>query len=1515
MAWLQSYLLVILATRIWAVHREVITKSSLTFVIDDTASMQEEIRQVKETVDSIFDTVTTSNKSQIENFVLVTFNDPDAKLLTVTKDRTKFKTALWNINIHGGGDCPEYSMKGIKIGLENSLPLSYMYVFTDASAADYTQFEEIKSIAQKNQIQVTFLLTGDCSSRANPDYQVYHKVAKATSGQVFNMMKQDVKDVLEYVVETIKGRDNILVDKTLPSGLHDVEFKVDKKMENVTISVSGSNPTVKVKDPGGKKLETKDIVNKSEIKIVGVPKGEPGVYTAKVGSTSNKSVRVTGKTTLNFEHGFSMYQPLTLSETATRPAPDGNTYLSIQLLGDGVILRSAKVIDTSGNVLQELPLRLINEKDKFYVTDEFNPPSTAFKISVSGYDVETKTTVERMSATPIERQNPKHVTTTNIAPMVKIIDGPKITVDYNVSLDLKCRINGYPKPEVMWIDTNTGSTTRTTVSTIEAPSDYISILKVENANKNYTFECKATNPLGTNMDRIQVVTNIFFNVLETPKDITEIEYDKEGIIPCVVDAQPPAMTSWYKNNKLLVNDTNIVIASDMRTVTIKHMNLESQGNFMCEVRNELNRKVFFSKVNVFGLEKPKISKTDDIVLVTKGDDAQLECRIIEGIPKPTIQWYFQTEDGEKFEEISETSDILRLQDVDIDKIGTYLCIASNEIGNERYAIDLIVEYPPTIKDSDSKLQAKDGDVVTIPCEVDGVPTPKVKWFKDGSPIDHLSDFQITANHTLKWHAKVLSDNGLYTCVAENAFGSTNKTVLVDVFDPPHIELPKLFTIKTTIGQNIVIPCRADGHPRPVIRWIYNDLDRTVTENIRYHKKLMALRLGNIKLRDQGYYTCVASNVGGSTRITYKVEVNDPPVIQKSYQDNSFNAVTGDLMLKISCIATGSPEPTIAWEKDGLNIAFGTEWYDIDNGTLIIKNIDKGSQGAYTCLARNKIGNATMNYYVTVSDYPLITGPVSKMFIEEGQLVNLPCKIPHTRIDTVRWYKNQKIVGKGELIVRRITKRDEGTYSCRISDFEKSSSAHVHVLVGKKPSFITDEEEVIDFLEGDSVPLICEAIGDPEPEKVSWHFNGEEMDVTEMTYHLRMMLDNRGNYTCEVSNDFGTIQRSFRIVTKDCILDMKKDFLKDNEPLLLSASLTWPSFNLFEGYMFIAKNEPFYLHCQKGFRRFPSVNTVMGFCESETNINIQGKIFKYTDIKCNEENEPAIRRSYSSCRPGNTEYIQVGYQVYHSFLEVYDVCLDKKNNVPLYAQHKIYGEQNGVVKNVTKWYRNDLMTLDSDSMYDCRSQVNDISSTIGRPFHLHDDCCFGKRQLVNPKDLRPGVPTAAVYTYLNIVPQWSTCNSKNWDNVEEKVRMFSKSFENTLTVLTGTANRRPRSRSRQHKGIVLHDQRGRKQPVSQYLWKVVQNPASSSSLAIVQVNVPDLSPADVPSHIHCRDICNEIEWMKDTNWHNVADGYTYCCSILDFESAFNFKRQFSRDKTAVLYNDLIMPRYHYSLTTT
>lgn len=58
-------------------------KSRFAFVIDDTYSMASDIAEVKSKTKLIFDTVRKSAESHIENFILVTFNDPGKFILEI----------------------------------------------------------------------------------------------------------------------------------------------------------------------------------------------------------------------------------------------------------------------------------------------------------------------------------------------------------------------------------------------------------------------------------------------------------------------------------------------------------------------------------------------------------------------------------------------------------------------------------------------------------------------------------------------------------------------------------------------------------------------------------------------------------------------------------------------------------------------------------------------------------------------------------------------------------------------------------------------------------------------------------------------------------------------------------------------------------------------------------------------------------------------------------------------------------------------------------------------------------------------------------------------------------------------------------------------------------------------------------------------------------------------------------------------------------------------------------------
>lgn len=212
--------------------------------------------------------------------------------------------------------------------------------------------------------------------------------------------------------------------------------------------------------------------------------------------------------------------------------------------------------------------------------------------------------------------------------------------------------------------------------------------------------------------------------------------------------------------------------------------------------------------------------------------------------------------------------------------------------------------------------------------------------------------------------------------------------------------------------------------------------------------------------------------------------------------------------------------------------------------------------------------------------------------------------------------------------------------------------------------------------------------------------------------------------------------------------------------MLTPSATWPSLVTYDQYVVLNKSELFYLHCPKSFTLFHA-EYVMAFCEHKSKIKIGGYIYEYAEIKCKEETFLTINKTDSKCLPSpvDTEMLQIGYTVLDIFVSAYEVCLDKTNNVPLYTKHELSANQFNIDNNITHWSEETLSPFDFDSMYDCFNQADSISFDLGTDFHRDGHCCFGKRQLVNPRDLHPGISTGAAYTYLNVVPHWSTCNTK------------------------------------------------------------------------------------------------------------------------------------------------------------
>ncbi|XP_069057571.1 von Willebrand factor A domain-containing protein 7-like isoform X1 [Pleurodeles waltl] len=138
--------------------------STISFVIDTTGSMSDDILAAKERVFSIIESKKgTLNEPSV--YVLVPFNDPDFGPALITDNPEEFKTAIEQLVANGGGDTPEMCLSGLQLALLSTPPDSEIYVFTDAVAKDYELKNRVLTLCQETRSKVTFLLTDAYSRR------------------------------------------------------------------------------------------------------------------------------------------------------------------------------------------------------------------------------------------------------------------------------------------------------------------------------------------------------------------------------------------------------------------------------------------------------------------------------------------------------------------------------------------------------------------------------------------------------------------------------------------------------------------------------------------------------------------------------------------------------------------------------------------------------------------------------------------------------------------------------------------------------------------------------------------------------------------------------------------------------------------------------------------------------------------------------------------------------------------------------------------------------------------------------------------------------------------------------------------------------------------------------------------------------------------------------------------------------------------------------------------------------
>uniref|UniRef100_H3A9I9 Roundabout guidance receptor 2 n=1 Tax=Latimeria chalumnae TaxID=7897 RepID=H3A9I9_LATCH len=381
---------------------------------------------------------------------------------------------------------------------------------------------------------------------------------------------------------------------------------------------------------------------------------------------------------------------------------------------------------------------------------------------------------------------------------------------------------------------------------------------------------------------------------------------------------------------------------------------------------------------VFKVLKDDFRQNPTDVVVAAGEPAILECQPPRGHPEPTIYWKkdkFRIDDRE--DRITIRGGKLMISNTRKSDAGMYICVGTNMVGErESDPAELTVFERPTFLRRPINQVVLEEEAVEFRCQIQGDPPPTIRWKKDDADIPR-GRYDIKDDYTLRIKKATSSDEGTYTCIAENRVGKVEASASLTVRAPPQFVVRPRDQIVAQ-GRTAVFPCETKGNPQPAVFWQKEGSQNLLfpnqppQPNSRYSVSPSGdLTITNIQRSDAGYYICQALTVAGSILAKAQLEVTDvltdrPPPIIRQGPANQTLALDGTVLLK--CEAIGDPIPSISWLKDGVSLLGRDPRMTLQNqGSLQIKNLWVSDSGIYTCVATSSSGETSWSAFLEVRE--------------------------------------------------------------------------------------------------------------------------------------------------------------------------------------------------------------------------------------------------------------------------------------------------------------------------------------------------------------------------------------------------------------------------------------------------------------------------------------------------------------------------------------------------------------------
>ncbi|XP_076265869.1 Down syndrome cell adhesion molecule 1 isoform X3 [Rhynchophorus ferrugineus] len=724
---------------------------------------------------------------------------------------------------------------------------------------------------------------------------------------------------------------------------------------------------------------------------------------------------------------------------------------------------------------------------------------------------------------------------------------------------MTCDVSAYPVPKFRWYKFIEGTSRKQAVTLDDRVKQVAGTLiireaKVDDSGK---YLCVVNNSVGgESVETVLTVTAPLKANIE-PK-VQTIDFGRPAVFTCKFEGNPIKTISWMKDGNK-IDHTDAVLKIDA-------VRKEDKGMYQCFIRNDQESAEATAELKLGGrFEPPQIRHAFNEETVQPGNSVFLKC-IASGNPTPEITWELygrRLSNSDRYQigqYVTVNGDVvshLNVTGIHTNDGGLYRCVASSKVGSADHSARINVYGLPFVR-SMEKQSIVAGGTLIVHCPFAGHPVDTVVWERDGRLLPINRKQKVFPNGTLIIeNVERISDQATYVCVAKNSQGYNARGSLeVQVMALPKIQTFDFGEEAPYEGESVSVQCFVGSGDMPIdISWMLNGEPVNKFNDISVSsvgKKLSILSIDSVGKKHVGNYTCLATNKAGLSSYTTRLAVKVPPRWILEPTDKAF-AQGSDAA--VECKADGFPKPVVTWKRatgvspgDYKDFKPNNPDVKVEDGTLMINNIQKTNEGYYLCEAVNGIGSGlSAVILISVQAPPQFEVKFRNQTSRRGDPAVLQCEAKGEKPIGILWnINNKRLEPKGDnrytireeilpngvlsdLSIKRTERSDTAIFTCIATNAFGSDDTNINMIIQEVPE-VPYGLKVLDK-SGKSVQLswvspydgnspIKKYLIEYKPSKGSWEKNSERVlipgEQTEAgiftlrpatTYHIRIIAEN------------------------------------------------------------------------------------------------------------------------------------------------------------------------------------------------------------------------------------------------------------------------------------------------------------------------------------------------------------------------------------------------------------------------